>query len=297
MDENEVSKLIWSKGIDISTKMKGQKLFHYTDVYALMSIIDKGKLWITKSDYLNDSSELIHIHEIVDNVIPNLTIKDKDFLEILKDYKDDIESMMIDIFVLSLSENPDSLTLWSNYSQSDGYCIGFEAIELAYAIKNLNMPFWFGQVNYDKEIQAKIIQDEIEFLYSLWSKEKDNLSLNKVWKKLIQKLSLYSIFFKNPAFSQEEETRIAFMVNRPSFKTLRMNTDQIKMNFRVKNAAIVPYIEIDLKTANNGRLPITSLTIGPKNNLDIAVSGLNLFLLNHGYSNCIVDKSKIPVRY
>lgn len=39
------------------------------------------------------------------------------------------------------------------------------------------------------------------------------------------------------------------------------------------------------------------ITIGPKNNLDIAEMGLRSFLESEGYYKTTIKKSKIPLRY
>ena len=41
----------------IAQMEKGEKLYHYTTIDALINIVSQNELWITKWDYLNDIDE------------------------------------------------------------------------------------------------------------------------------------------------------------------------------------------------------------------------------------------------
>lgn len=98
------------------------------------------------------------------------------------------------------------------------------------------------------------------------------------------------MFFKHPTFYHEEEFRIAFMIDEQD--------EHRRIKFRPFNSIIIPYIEIKLKN----KFPIEFITIGPKNNIDIAQKGVELFLSYSGYkidapSKISIVKSEIPLRY
>jgi hypothetical protein len=40
-------------------------LFHYTGINALKNILEHNELWASKSDFLNDYSEIAYIHKIL----------------------------------------------------------------------------------------------------------------------------------------------------------------------------------------------------------------------------------------
>lgn len=71
----------------------------------------------------------------------------------------------------------------------------------------------------------------------------------------------------------------------------------------------IPYIEVVFEESNDIKgLPIDSITIGPKNSLDIAAKGLGQFLKSQGYkvslnpeckdnNKLLIKKSDVPLRY
>ena len=42
----------------IAQMEKGERIYHYTTIDALISIVSRKELWVTKWDYLNDMDEL-----------------------------------------------------------------------------------------------------------------------------------------------------------------------------------------------------------------------------------------------
>lgn len=71
-----------------------------------------------------------------------------------------------------------------------------------------------------------------------------------------------------------------------------------QIRFRPYNSIIIPYIEV----RQNNKLPIEFITIGPKNNLDIAKKGVELFMEYNSYhveppTKLNIIKSEIPLRY
>jgi hypothetical protein len=115
-------------------------LYHYTNVSALKSILEKESLWLTYAKYLNDSSELKYTIEIINNLREqtyHLSMEPKargyEWLK-KKEYFDKkldlcvskMKDKLNDVFVLSTSINSDSLVLWSYYSNNEGYNIGFD---------------------------------------------------------------------------------------------------------------------------------------------------------------------------
>jgi hypothetical protein len=98
------------------------------------------------------------------------------------------------------------------------------------------------------------------------------------------------LLFKNSSFEQEEEYRIILKIE---------GTASSVIQYRIFEDAFIPYVEIGSEHC----LPITSITLGPKLNLDIAVKGLRLFLASKNYKVgnkeefVKIYKSKIPLRY
>ncbi len=65
--------------------------------------------------------------------------------------------------------------------------------------------------------------------------------------------------------------------------------------YRVRSDFLVPYIVIKFK----GKMPIDSIRIGPKNNMNIDIidKGLRLFLKKYNYQDIDIIPSQIKLRY
>ncbi|MDF2819878.1 MAG: hypothetical protein K0R15_319 [Clostridiales bacterium] len=115
-------------------RMKGS-VFHYTSAFALENILKGRKLWITKSDFLNDETEYKYDIELSKTIFKEKRYKyinDNMFHEIEKQIKSNLKRS----FIFSTSRNTDSINLWSNYSNNDGYCIGFNLEDMEKRILN-----------------------------------------------------------------------------------------------------------------------------------------------------------------
>jgi hypothetical protein len=299
-----------------------EHLFHYTSTNALLSILKNKQLWVTRSDFLNDSQEIKYMSNVLEQVIKELESKHSEysnrmdgkgsFLSILIEQlgkvangiSNDIEDVA-QIYILSLSENKDSLTLFSNYSNFEGYNIGFKTDELINLFESRNTKknnsiqlLCRGKVNYNVENQVEIILNEILDVYNtLFQKlvSKGYRTIDEIiFKDIMQQtiyrilvsIKMYALIFKHPAFCHEEEYRMVFFVDSVH--------QQKNVKYRANNSIIIPYVELQL--GNN--VPVSSITIGPKNNIDVAMKSIECFLEHLNYKQPInVDKSIIPLRY
>jgi len=332
------------KYIDLDNYMKGN-IYHYTDIKSLENIIKSNTLWVTKSDFLNDRTEFVYAISLIKEISNRRNYK---YLsqEKLKTIMKVLKSFIERSFIFSSSLNKDSVNLWGNYSKFDGYNIDFNLEKISkrmwdekvFVIGNkkdknsqtikymitrkdqyktvIMLP---GKVIYEKKEQENILVDILDFIENTYNEYYDYLGkcvnidkTEKNYKKLeytfysiistaINVLSTHVQLFKNPIFFQDEEYRIIFNVNS--------KLDVIK--YRTSNGAFIPYIEVrfesELEKDEKG-LPIDGITIGPKNNIDIARNGLKLFLDSQGYNTTFDDsnkkqgkiyikKSKVPLRY
>lgn len=44
-------------------------LYHYTNLSGLKGIVENDEFWVTKSDFLNDKSEMVYILETINDVL------------------------------------------------------------------------------------------------------------------------------------------------------------------------------------------------------------------------------------
>ena len=329
-----------TKYINLEDYMEGN-VFHYTSAMALENIFRNKTLWVTKSDFLNDKTEYMYAINLVNKIFKINKYKHLDedvILQINKVFK----SYLSRSFIFSTSQNSDSVNLWGNYSEHEGYNIGFNLREIFNRMwdgqiyvtgnnkyKDGSIKKYFiqrkdshktiemspGKVIYDSIMQENIIVDIFNFLdhisetfYSFYNKieeldkqSMDNLAYhyNNAFGSAIHILVNQIKLFKNPVFEQDEEYRIIFDVNS--------KLDVKK--YRQYKGVFIPYIEVIFDKSNSIKeLPVDSITIGPKNNLDIAAKGLCQFIKSQGYKvtvkpeyknkdKLLIKDSAVPLRY
>lgn len=305
------------------------KLYHYTSINALESILRNNCLWITNSNFLNDKTELIYSIDLFKELFDS---KKYDFINAkdMERYVIIINDILSNCYIFSSSTNNDSLALWGNYSKYDGYNIEFDLdtffkrqieskIFLVCNDKDAKLIpiggkssddiedssyILSGEVIYNIDQQKEIISDVFSCINSLYQilktyphiTEQDESTIHSRVLRAIAVLSDYMQLFKNPCFASEQEKRIIFQIGK--------NLDVIK--YRTSYGSFIPYIIVKFED-----LPITGVNVGPKNNIDIAFEGLKLFIKSEGYkiiSNknnknyknyklVTIGKSKVPLRY
>lgn len=271
---------------------EGEKIYHYTTIDALINIVSRKELWVTKWDYLNDMDELTVAEDVCTVVLREENVKSEVIQDVKKYIKENIRGSALSdsYYICSFSRNRDSQLLWSNYSNYDGINI---EVDFAKFRENLDLSImWDGLVNYDLESQKKCLiktfydefidVDDFGNIKSL--KEINNLQ-GKAYELLISHMSiiceLYSMFFKRSCFKGEDEYRFVLTVDKEQ-----------KISFRNKNSIVIPYIEKKMKNTDF----ITRITIGPTNQIDVAAKGIGE-LLHYHKRDVEVVKSEMPLRF
>lgn len=280
------------------TYESGQTLYHYTSLQSLIGMMETDNLWMSKGNFLNDSSELIYFANVLKTVIGKMQRQKE--TELWKLFVDELEAAMghfleqieesgFEVYIFSMSHTQDSLALWYNYAKGEGYNLGFYAENLLGKLTGLQegRRAIHGFVEYDRKEQELLLMN---FLIGTFKVAK-NHDIQKVKAALSEHfftiISSCAIFFKDPAFKSEEEYRIALMDKSGEL--------QPAVRFRAQNGVIIPYIALDF----NGQLPLSHITIGPKNNIDIAKRGMEHYLKSKGYDieQLTISKSVAALRY
>lgn len=282
---------------------KNYVIYHYTKPEKLLNILASGTLRFSNALYLNDKEEIAYSYKLIVDLIDETPELNSDlfnkiqnhfsnkYKHIVDGYNDLVNKL--EYFTTSFSTESDNLTLWNNYAKGKnytGYNIGFDKNKLVEEMdKNNYLPI-FGSVIYDKNKQVKIIHAIFKkwnmlFERALKSKKTKEVKLFDILFELIDVLSIVSIFFKNPQFKNEHEYRIV-IVN--VFGTLNSKPT----NIVEKNGLFVPYLEY-----NFSKESVKSINIGPTFDENIFYTSTNRMLLNFGYEDKEVFRSKIPLRY
>lgn len=282
---------------------KNCTIYHYTKPEKLLNILSGGTLRFSNALYLNDKEEIAYSYRLIVKLIDEIPELNPDLFEKIKTHFSNKYKHIVDgendfrnkleYFTTSFSTESDNLTLWNNYAKGKnytGYNIGFDKKKLIDEMtENKYLPV-FGSVIYDKQKQIKIIHAIVKkwnmlFNRALKCKKTNEVKLFDILFELIDVLSIVSIFFKNPQFKNEHEYRIV-IVNAFGVE----NSKPTKVV--EKNGLFVPYLEYKFSKES-----VTSINIGPTFDENIFYTSTNRMLLNFGYEDKEVCRSKIPLRY
>lgn len=286
-------------------------LYHYTKCHGAQGIITQRSIRATRSDFLNDTNEIYYILTVVQDVIG--TIKEPKWRELLT--RNILESTgqirRNKYYVAAFSIDPDSITLWAEFGDTTGYNVGFDSSELVPAIEHNQPVSYHGYVIYSQKKQKMILEEllfqripeqlESDFQTTMANaviqdeqiKDKQLDKQDEIYKdscfrhlcQMFQKaVGVYALFFKQEEFAAEKEYRFVFK---------HKNNTQVQ--FREKDGFMMPYIMIALGDQDK-QLPIQSMTVAPKNHIDLAREGMELYLQHHGY-DVKVKLSRIKLRY
>lgn len=282
---------------------KNCTIYHYTKPEKLLNILSGETLRFSNALYLNDKEEIAYSYRLIVKLIDEIPELNPDLFGKIKTHFSNKYKHIVDgendfrnkleYFTTSFSTESDNLTLWNNYAKGKnytGYNIGFDKKKLIDEMtENKYLPI-FGSVIYDKQKQIKIIHAIFKkwnmlFNRALKCKKTNEVKLFDILFELIDVLSIVSIFFKNPQFKNEHEYRIV-IVNAFGVE----NSKPTKVV--EKNGLFVPYLEYKFSKES-----VTSINIGPTFDENIFYTSTNRMLLNFGYEDKEVCRSKIPLRY
>ena len=278
-------------------------IYHYTKPEKLLNILSCGAIRFSNALYLNDKEEIAYSYRLIVHLINETEGLNQDLFGKIKNhftnkYKhivdgdNDFENKL-EYFTTSFSTDGDNLTLWNNYAKGKsytGYNIGFDKKKLIKEMTDNDYLPIYGSVIYDKQKQIKIIHEIFKKLNMLFElalscKKTNEVKLFNILLELIDVLSIVSIFFKNPQFKNEHEYRIV-IVNVFGAEGSKP-TGVVE-----KNGLFVPYLEYKFSKDS-----VSSINIGPTFDENIFYTSTNRMLLNYGYQDKEVFRSKIPLRY
>lgn len=277
----------------VNAYSKNREIYHYTNIEALIGIIQNRGFWLSNVKYLNDSEELINGIKLSIKIVDKLLTKKmyKPFYEVLVGVKEELNNLELIKYIASFSLNGDSLEKWRAYANSkDGVSIGFDFNKkLSYPLFQ-SKAFRLSSVIYDDRIKSYILLKQIANSFDLYIKDK-NRDKEYYIKTLTKNLGSHFVNFKNHHFLEEQEVRIE-TDNLAFFK---------QKQYRVKNSEIIiPYVctydTIIEPSKRDELLPITKVVVGPVSNQKITMESIKEFLQDYGYNPDIVVKSDIPYR-
>ncbi|GKX28516.1 hypothetical protein SH1V18_09960 [Vallitalea longa] len=300
------------------TNENTNKIYHYTGITALKGILDNEEFWVTKSDFLNDPSETSYISKVLENLDIKRYIKNKK--DFINDFEKEVKEEKKDVYILSMSTDKDSLPMWKNYSNDDGYNIKVDKNKFKNSFVNPNT-YILGKVIYiDNEEnnknnkQYKLIKHLITSIYKsgkTYQKENDNLTNPLIKKAVFSHIRLISLFVKHSGYEYEHEYRYVFIPQFWLNNKLCENNDRNNVqrtynynalvnyycNFKTNGKGLIPYITVPIfNLANSDEPVIEEIRFSPTLDKDVAIPGLENYFKLKGLTNINVEPSSIPFR-
>lgn len=256
-------------------------LYHYTSMeafYAIMKDVESEEseitFWASHVNFMNDPGEYMYLIKEVVRLIreQNLFAETESADYLINNLGADIyitDSLDGPPAIFSLSEKQDKLTMWQTYAQNGkGIAIGFDGTEL----EKVGNGWSLHQCTYlsNKELEETGIIEEISNCVKKLPSDKKSMDLKALRNVLKERISI-----KHPAFSHEEEWRLA-------------KNDSLNLKFRERNGLIIPYLELKLKASL-----IKEVWIGPTAYPSLSEKSLQLFLRSRHISY-VLYKSFVP---
>lgn len=287
-----------------------ETIYHYTTIDTLYKILESNELWLTEWRCTNDSSEIKHGLQLVNEF-------NKDQLELERVVNKN------NYFITSFSYEINKVTLFDRYAnKAEGVAIEFDTN----SYDNARKSFWYKNLEfvklmpviYDEETQKKILQYAF-YIYEIskqWLCESKDFytSANKLISKkkrgkLIKKYFLTTLeeiisFFKHPSFEDERETRWLFRYDKKFIKKHKLHTIEMK-NFNEKNyftSSDVHNMSYEKaygfqKLENKIKLPIKSIILGSRvQNKEQVVTEIKKQCLKFCFEDVEIKISDLPYK-
>jgi hypothetical protein len=284
-------------------------VYHYTDVDALLSIVQSNALWLTDYRFTNDASELEHGLLLTRNAISEFSYEGCPS-SVLREFLESVTAGMAGqlpaVAIFSACERDDSLSQWRAYSRDTRpVSIGFRSAELVRVVPDCRL----RSIRYQETTKSKTLRAILEahtFAYG-WDLEHCDLRISPSrYREVVRDLACSRLVeaittFKDPAFEDEREYRLAY-IPIPVFA--EMGRTLAPKQFRVRRGIVLPYIttsdilaERRLPGEPNPHLPIVSITVGPMEKSELVKAGIESLLRERRADRGIdVRLSNIPYR-
>jgi len=287
------------KPVDDLISRRHGKLYHYTDLAALASIIEKDDLWLTNSRFCNDAEEIAYGTGLALRVIGEREIHaPADVAQYLARIRADLEEPGWDaVYICCFCEERNLLSQWRGYAANGtGVSIEVTAQEFDFITGDdcpiglmrfwkvfyldseqtervsSALDYWWGYAGLSPEDRARFAADSIRFLIPT---------------------------FKNADFGEEQEWRLMFTPGEGC---------TVHPKFRAARGLLVPYYSLrDIVVATQRLqlppgveppprpLPIEAIVVGPGTHRELNVQSAKL-LVQPRYPKVQVTASQTPYR-
>jgi hypothetical protein len=262
--------------------------------------VESKELWASHAAFLNDSTEIVYIKEVLNTVTSELKARYdlssfvQEFLEFVELWFTDRILTGYDVFLACFCENGDLLSQWRGYpSTGGGYAIGFNAPVIAQKRMLSRVVY---ELEEQKETLRTLLSPSCDALAAGSDPDRPRGYLHRAMMTALgmaaANVAECSFCFKHPAFKEEQEwrlIRLSALDREPPYRTAP--------SFRARVTGLLPYVPLAIDRPGDSEPPIGEVIVGPSAHPDLAVRAAQQLLAKHGYENGqIVKRSKIPLR-
>lgn len=311
-------------------------VYHYCSLESFLSIINHSTIRLTNISKSNDKDEIRYCFNSFEKTLrvtckefTDKYIKNKDIISFFNNIRyDELVSKAVlndslIYYVTCFSTESDLLSQWRGYANDGkGVAIGFYTKSFLNAkdLKNVK----FNKITYDMdEVESELHDYIMNKLLTAFkeAKRKSNCFIyENAINDIISGMVYNAIFYKNPAFKEENEWRLVFypfgnirnLLITHKYKDMASNYllyDRMlepieyeknyngllrgKLNFRCTDDKIMSYIDINF--GNIKEMTLAEIVIGPKSNIND--KDLRLFLMSNGYNLSRISIRKSTATY
>jgi Protein of unknown function (DUF2971) len=229
-------------------------LYHYTTLESFIGIIESGELWASHIRYLNDTSEMNLMWELVRS---RIEARRRDAENAARDRLDQIQQFAAsplnqDIYLISFSKDGgDRLSQWRGYGGGAGIAIGFDPKQVKKRCTTTT-PVRPYKVQTPAPLPMFAVLNEAYYVDPLVGDERSNGIIDTFIDNIINSaagtplsrehvnrtISFYSPNLKHLAFKEEKEWRVIILDHAHDLPT----------RFRTRKSMMVPYLPFKLGT-------------------------------------------------
>jgi len=274
---------------------KPTSLYHYTDLNALIGIVQNKELWMTNLWFLNDKNEYYEGLEIIKSELKNRKKKhsaDKRVSIFLNTLDSAIELLQKQaVYVLSLTANNDILSQWRGYG-NNGVNVELDLLSVAGVrlfpcIYSRTLQKEYVSHIFNRNIELFSTTKECEKFPKGWCTDKEEEqywdAINVAGNNFIRMCNVACALIKNKGFIEEAEWRM-----------IKFATTTDKIFFLPKGTFIRPYIKLRLERIEK---ILKGIKIGQNPEVDLCKKSIEELLKSENINNSVqLTTSAIPYR-
>jgi hypothetical protein len=266
----------WEELYGIFQKDPPETLYHYTDQKGLLGILSEKEIWLTHTQYLNDSKEFRHAISLAKPIIQalkgaHIDAEGEAIVDKMLEGLDDVSRS--NVLVCSFSSLSDDLSQWRAYCDKSGFAIGFPDVVLR-GLASPDSDFHLGQCIYFENEQRALVKDIVDRVFEDY-RDSGNAGLptsDRNWRpnQLLRQLRDFAPLLKDKAFAAENEWRLI---------TRQDSTD---LNFRQGSGTLIPYYRKSLLNPE-GALLLDEVVVGPSPYSALGLESLESLLVREQF--------------